>query len=198
MIEDFFRLASDAVRFYPKECVTSSLMVPTFSAGLSALTLQQADPLIATLHYYRDLLSFGFESPSISNFSGPDGQPHTNPVEVRNAIKELIGGQGQLLVERVLTGMMFSFPEDCFADASGILMTLFELTPQQTGSWVQSTIERLPAGTMKPGEAERLLTSISEKIQSSESRRIRIVLQGLSDIFSPITPCSCSVDDVLF
>ncbi|KAF4957439.1 hypothetical protein F66182_18333, partial [Fusarium sp. NRRL 66182] len=133
VIEDFFRLASDAIRFYPKECVTSSLVVPIFSAGLSALTLQQVDPLIATLHYYRDLLSFGFETPSISNFSDPDGQPYTNPPEVRNAVKELVGNQGQLLVERVLTGMMFSFPEDCFPDASGILMTQFELMPQQTG-----------------------------------------------------------------
>ncbi|KAI7974254.1 hypothetical protein EIK77_006189 [Talaromyces pinophilus] len=178
VIEDFFRLASDAIRFYPKECVTSSLVVPIFSAGLSALTLQQVDPLIATLHYYRDLLSFGFETPSISNFSSPDGQPYTNPPEVRNAVKELVGNQGQLLVERVLTGMMFSFPEDCFPDASGILMAQFELMPQQTGMWVQSTIERLPAGTMKPGEAERLLTSISEKIQLSESRKIRVLLQG--------------------
>lgn len=183
VIEDFFRLASDAIRFYPKECVMSSLVVPTFSAGLSALTLQQVDPLIATLHYYRDMLSFGFESPSISNFSGPDGQPYTNPIDVRNAVKELLGSQGQLLVERVLTGMMFSFPEDCFPDASGILMTLFELMPQQTGSWVQSTIERLPGGTMKPGEAERLLTSISEKIQLSESRKIRVLLQDFTNSY---------------
>ncbi|KUL85418.1 hypothetical protein ZTR_06966 [Talaromyces verruculosus] len=183
VIEDFFRLASDAIRFYPKECVTSSLVVPIFSAGLSALTLQQVDPLIATLHYYRDLLSFGFETPSISNFSSPDGQPYTNPPEVRNAVKELVGNQGQLLVERVLTGMMFSFPEDCFPDASGILMTQFELMPQQTGLWVQSTIERLPAGTMKSGEAERLLTSISEKIQLSESRKIRVLLQDFTNSY---------------
>ncbi|PCH02428.1 Armadillo-like helical [Penicillium occitanis (nom. inval.)] len=183
VIEDFFRLASDAIRFYPKECVTSSLVVPIFSAGLSALTLQQVDPLIATLHYYRDLLSFGFETPSISNFSSPDGQPYTNPPEVRNAVKELVGNQGQLLVERVLTGMMFSFPEDCFPDASGILMAQFELMPQQTGMWVQSTIERLPAGTMKPGEAERLLTSISEKIQLSESRKIRVLLQDFTNSY---------------
>ncbi|EEA21116.1 Nuclear import receptor [Talaromyces marneffei ATCC 18224] len=183
VIEDFFRLASDAIRFYPKECVTSSLVVPIFSAGISALTLQQVDPLIATLHYYRDLLSFGFETPSISNFSDSDGQPYSNPPEVRNAVKELVGNQGQLLVERVLTGMMFNFPEDCFPDASGILMTQFELMPQQTGLWVQSTIERLPAGTMKPGEAERLLTSISEKIQQAESRKIRVLLQDFTNSY---------------
>lgn len=169
---------SDAIRFYPKQCVTSSLVVPIFSAGLSALTLQQAEPLIATLHYYRDLLSFAFETPSTSNFTNSDGTPYINPLEIQNSVKDLVTNQGQLLVERVLTGMMFSFPEDCFPDASGILMTMFEMVPQQTGSWVQTTIERLPAGTMKPGEGERLLTQISEKIQSSESRKIRVLLQG--------------------
>lgn len=178
MIEDYFRLVSDAIRFYPKECVTSSLVVPIFSAGLSALTLQQVDPLIATLHYYRDLLSFAFETPSTSNFTNSDGTPYINPLEIQNSVKDLVTNQGQLLVERVLTGMMFSFPEDCFPDASGILMTMFEMVPQLTGSWVQTTIERLPAGTMKAGEAERLLTQISEKIQSSESRKIRVLLQG--------------------
>lgn len=114
MIEDFFRLASDAVRYYPKKCITSSLAMPIFSAALSALTLQQIDPLIATLHYYRDLLSFGFDSPSISEFAGPDGQPYANPPEVQAAVKQLVSSQGQVLVQRILTGMMFTFPGDCF------------------------------------------------------------------------------------
>ncbi|QKX60522.1 uncharacterized protein TRUGW13939_07667 [Talaromyces rugulosus] len=183
VIEDYFRLVSDAIRFYPKECVTSSLVVPIFSAGLSALTLQQVDPLIATLHYYRDLLSFAFETPSTSNFTNSDGTPYINPLEIQNSVKDLVTNQGQLLVERVLTGMMFSFPEDCFPDASGILMTMFEMVPQQTGAWVQTTIERLPAGTMKAGEAERLLTQISEKIQSSESRKIRVLLQDFTNSY---------------
>lgn len=184
MIEDFFRLASDAVRYYPKQCISSSLAVPIFSAGLSALTLQQVDPLIATLHYYRDLLSFGFDTPSVSDFTGPDGQPYTNPPEVRAAVKQLIGAQGQLLVQRVLTGMMFSFPGDCFPDASGVLMTLFELMPQEAGAWVQSTIQMLPAGTMKPGEAERLMKNISDKVHSGEMRKIRALLQGLQGSIS--------------
>ena len=69
MIEDFYRLSSDAVRYYPKECISSSLSVPIFTAALSALTLQQVDPLIATLHYYHDLFSFAFERPAISEFT---------------------------------------------------------------------------------------------------------------------------------
>jgi transportin-3 len=146
---------------------------------LSALSLQQTDPLIATLHYYRDLLSFGSENPSISELSDPEGERYVNPAEVQVAVKQLLASQGHLLVQRVLTGMMFSFPGDCFPDASGVLMSLFELIPQEAGAWLQSTIQMLPAGSMKPGEAERLMKSISDKVQSGETRKIRVVLQGL-------------------
>ena len=179
VIEDFFRLSSDAVRYYPKKCISSSLAIPIFSAALSALTLQQVDPLIATLHYYRDLSSFAFEKPTVSEFTSPEGEPYSNPPEVREGVKALLASQGQLLSQRVLTGMMFTFPGDCFPDASGVLMTLFQLLPQETGAWLQSTLQMLPAGSMKAGEAERLLKGIADKVQSGETRKIRVLLQGM-------------------
>lgn len=59
-------------------------------------------------------------------------------------------------------------------------MTMFDLLPQETGAWLQNTLQMLPAGSMKPGEAERLLKSISDKVQSGEIRKIRVLLQGKS------------------
>lgn len=181
VIEDFFRLSSDAVRYYPKKCISSELAIPIFSAALSALTLQQVDPLIATLHYYRDLFSFAFEKPLVSEFTSPDEEPYVNPPEVREAVKNLIASQGQVLSQRVLAGMIFTFPGDCFPDASAIMMTMFELLPHETGAWLQNTLQMLPAGSMKPAEAERLLKSIAEKVQSGEIRKIRVLLQGKSN-----------------
>ncbi|KAL4865552.1 hypothetical protein BDV12DRAFT_174529 [Aspergillus spectabilis] len=183
VIEDFFRLSSDAVRFYPKECITSALSVPIFSAALSALTLQQIDPLMSTLHYYHDLFSFAFEKPAVSSFTAPDGKVYANPPEIREAVKQLIASQGQVLVQRLLTGMMFTFPGECFPDASGLLMSLFELMPPDAGGWVQSTLQMLPTGTMKPGEAERLLKGISDKVQSGETRKIRALLQDFTNSY---------------
>ncbi|KXG52428.1 Armadillo-like helical [Penicillium griseofulvum] len=183
VIEDFFRLSSNAVRYYPKKYITSSLAVPIFSAALSALTLQQLDPLIATLHYYRDLFSFAFDKPMVSQFTSPEGQPYVTPPEVREAVKALIISQGQPLAQRVLTGMMFTFPGDCFADASGVLMTMFELLPQETGGWLQATLQMLPAGTMKHGEAERLLKNVSDKVQSGDTRKIRVLLQDFTNSY---------------
>ncbi|RAH42796.1 nuclear import receptor MTR10 [Aspergillus brunneoviolaceus CBS 621.78] len=183
VIEDFYRLSSDAIRFYPKECITSELSVPIFSAALSALTLQQIDPLIATLHYYHDLFSFAFEKPAVSEFTTSDGNAYSTPVEVREAVKRLIASQGQLLVQRILTGMMFTFPGECFPDASGVLMSMFELMPEDAGTWLQSTLQMLPAGTMKQGEAERLLKGLFDKIQSGETRKIRVLLQDFTNSY---------------
>lgn len=182
VIEDFYRLSSDAVRYYPKECVTSSLSVPIFSAALSALTLQQIDPLMATLHYYHDLFSFAFDKPTVSEFTTADGSSYTNPPEIREAVKQLIASQGQLLTQHILTGMMFSFPGECFPDASSVMMMLFELMPEEAGTWLQATLQMLPAGTMKPGEAERLLKGIFDKVHSGEVRKIRVLLQGMVDL----------------
>ncbi|OJJ42702.1 hypothetical protein ASPZODRAFT_20229 [Penicilliopsis zonata CBS 506.65] len=183
VIEDFFRLSSDAIRFYPEKCITSSLAIPIFSAALSALTLQQVEPVTATLHYYRDLLGFAFDKPAVSEFTGPDGKPYSNPPEIQAAVKQLVSSQGHLLAQRVLTGMMFTFPGDCFPDASGVLMAMFELMPPESGAWVQSTLQMLPAGTMKPGEAERLLKGIAERVQSGDIRRIRTLLQDFTNSY---------------
>ncbi|RMJ24653.1 hypothetical protein PHISP_04458 [Aspergillus sp. HF37] len=183
VIEDFFRLSSDAVRFYPKECVTSSLAVPIFSAALSSLTLQQLAPLLATLHYYRDLFSFAFDKPAVSGFTSPEGEVYTNPPEIQQAVQQLVASQGEALAQRVLAGMMFTFPEDCFADASGVMMSMFQLMPQESGRWLQSTLQMLPPGTMKPGETERLLNGISDKVQSGETRKIRVLLQDFTNSY---------------
>jgi transportin-3 len=133
---------------------------------------------MAVLHYYHDLFSFAFDKPAVSSFTAPDGKAYSNPPEVQEAVKQLIASQGPVLVQRILTGMMFTFPGECFPDASSLMMSLFELMPPEAGSWVQSTLQMLPAGTMKAGEAERLLKGISDKVQSGETRKIRALLQG--------------------
>lgn len=190
VIEDFFRLSSDAVRYYPKESISSSLAVPIFSAALSALTLQQREPVMAALHYYHDLLSFAFDMPAVSDFPTTEGEVYSNPAEVQQAVKQLVLSRGQLLAQQLLTGMMFTFPVDCVPDASGILMTMFDLIPQETGVWLQTTLQMVPAGSLKPGEAERLLKGISDKVASGEVGKIRALLRGLLPFFfHPFCAC---------
>lgn len=73
---------------------------------------------------------------------------------------------------------MFHFPRDCFPDASGVLLALFEIIPQDVAVWVKGTIGMLPAGTIKAGEGDRLMQSIAQKIQTGDMRKIRVLLQG--------------------
>lgn len=183
VIEDFFRLAADAVRFYPEKTICSPLATSTVEAAISALSLQQTDPLIAALHFLRDLLSFGGERPPVSSFNGAAGErPRISP-EVHSAVNQLLVSLGPLLVQRILTGMMFSFPEDCFPDASGILLASFDLMPQQSAEWVQATLQLLPAGSLKAGEANKLMKGIAEKLQRSELRKVRVLLQDFTNSY---------------
>ncbi len=183
VIEDFFRLATDAVRFYPRKTICSSLATPTFEAAISALSLQQIDPLMATLHFIRDVLSFGGEKPPVSGFNGSDGKSLSNPVEVQATVQQLLVSLGSLLVQRILTGMMFSFPEECFLDASAILLALFGFLPQQSAEWVQATLQLLPAGSLKAGEGNKLMKGISDKIQKDEMRKVRIILHDFTNSY---------------
>src|SRR5450755_2542774 len=97
----------------------SPLAEPMLSAAVTGLTLESLDPLISVLNYVRRLLGFGTPQRPYSSFSSPDDDSQTNPPEIQAAVKRLALSQGETLVQRVLTGMMFTFPGDCFPDASG-------------------------------------------------------------------------------
>ena len=181
VIEDFFRLLIDALIYYHEQFISASICEPVLSAAISTLALQQSAPLTATLHFLRDFLSYGTDNPNSSNFEDDrqDSRPR-NPPELQQAIKRLIASQGEVLVQRILTGMMFHFPQDCFADASGVLLALFEIMPQETALWVRNTISLLPSGTVKSGEAERLMNGVGQNLQNRELRKVRMLLQGMS------------------
>ncbi|KAI9888089.1 MAG: Nuclear import receptor [Watsoniomyces obsoletus] len=175
VIEDFFRLLVDALIYYPHKFISSNLFAPIFSAALTALTLEQADPLTATLHFLRDLLAYGGENSPIAD---PTANANLQPT-----VQKLILTQGELLVQRVLVGMMFSFPKDCFPDASGILLDLVNLVPSEISVWIAKTIQMLPAGTVNTGEAQRLLNQINQRLAEGETRKVRYLLQDFTNSY---------------
>ncbi|KAI0132127.1 exportin 1-like protein [Xylariales sp. AK1849] len=180
--EDFFRLLIDALLYYPQKLIPSHLFTPIFEAAISVLGLEQREPLSATLHYIRDLLSWGSKNPpSSSENLGP-----SLVEQLRSIVRRLLLSQGDALVKRVLAGMMITFPRDCFADGSGALLTLFEIMPNETTTWVDQTIRMLPQGTITPLEVERLMTKIREKLQANDTgdvRQIRSILQDFTNTY---------------
>ncbi len=150
----------DALFYYPHRFIASSLFGPIFSATLATLSLQQVPPLTAALHFLRDLLAYGGDNPPQSALNS-----HPNYAEVKEALRKLALAQGEMLLQRVLVGMMFSFPRDCVSDASGVLMDLVQLAPESVGGWIAKTIRMLPPGTVHDSEADRLMTQINQCVK---------------------------------
>ena len=183
VIEDFFRLLIDALIYYHQQLLVSPICQHILSASISALTLQQYPPLIATLHFLRDLLSYGTDHPNSSNFDGHDAEAPRDALQIQQAVKQVVALQGESLTRRIMTGMMFHFPRDCFQDASGVLFSLFEVIPQETATWVKGTIGMLPAGTVKAGEADRLMNAVGQKVQAGDLRKVRVLLQDFTNSY---------------
>jgi transportin-3 len=178
VIEDFYRLLTDAILYYPHKVIRSELFSPIFQAAIAALALEQRDPLTASLHYIRDVISYGGDHPLGSN-----GSP--NPLESQHLVQELILSNGELLVKSIMAGMMITFPDDCFSDGSAALLGLFEIMPQQTASWVDKTVRMLPPGTVREAEIDRLMNGIRERLALGHEglRKVRSLLQDFTNTY---------------
>ena len=159
VIEDFFRLEADTLFYFPLQTITSHLQKAVLEAASAALTLLKEEPLMATLHYLRDLLAYGSENLPQSSFGET---PLPNREEIHMLVKQLVVQQGEDLTKRVMTGMMYSFPRDCFPDASGVMLAMFQMVPLETTGWLKTTVGMLPEGTVTSSESERLIGSISQ------------------------------------
>ena len=185
VIEDFFRLSTDVLLYHSNRLLASELMAPILSAASTSLTLYKDEPLIATLHFLRDFLAYGGEDAPSSSFDANDGtySLRPNPLEIQNSVKKLIVTEGENLVQRCMTGMMYSFPPDCLPDASGVLLAMFQLMPREVSQWVAKTVQMLPEGSIAPQEQERLLRNIQQRIDSGELRKIRVLLQDFTNSY---------------
>jgi transportin-3 len=175
----------DALIYYHPKLITGGLCPQILNASTAALVLQQHEPVLATLHYLRDFLSYGTESPNSSALAGEapiKGSPIT-PAQIQDTVKTIISSQGEEITRRVLIGMMFSFPSDCLQDASGVMLGLFQLMPRETAQWIKNTIDYLPPGSVKAGEGERLMGAVAQNLQTGELRKIRTMLQDFTSSY---------------
>ncbi|KAI6830757.1 ARM repeat-containing protein, partial [Hortaea werneckii] len=193
VIEDFFRLTTDVILYHPSKLLLSPLLPPILSAASTSLTLLKEEPLIATLHFLRDFLAYGSPDAPASSFD-PDGQyrPRPNPPELQTSVLSQLTAPssspdtpslGESLQQRCLTGMMFSFPADCFPDSSGVLLSLFQLLPQDSSHWIANTLHLLPPGSVAEQEKERLLRNLAQRVESGEVRKVRGLLQDFTNSY---------------
>ncbi|KAI1275685.1 exportin 1-like protein [Xylaria sp. FL0933] len=179
--EDFFRLVVDGLLYHPQKFIPSPLFPPIFEAAISVLILEQREPLTATLHYIRDVLAWADgQIPTQSDI------PPQVVEQLRGIVKGVLTAQGLMLVKRILAGMMITFPSDCFADASGALLALFQVLPDQTLAQVDATLRLLPEGTITPAEVDRLIEKIRDKLNANDTgdvRQIRSLMQDFTNTY---------------
>jgi len=183
VIEDFFRLSVDVLTNHPHLYISSHLMPTILSAASTSLTLLKEEPVLATLHFLRDFLAYGTADLPTSHFSDDPGRLRSNPPEVQEAVKQLLASEGEVMTQRLMTGMMYTFPADCFPDASGVLLAMFQLMPAPMATWVGNTVNMLPSGSISQQEQERMLRNIDQRIQSGEIRKIRTLLQDFTNSY---------------
>ncbi|KAF2155040.1 ARM repeat-containing protein [Myriangium duriaei CBS 260.36] len=183
VIEDFFRLITDVLLYHPLPLVRSTLMPTILAAATSTLTVLKEEPILATLHFLRDFLACGTPNQPRSHFSDEASKVEAQSPEVKQAVIELVQNNGEALTQRVMAGMMYTFPPDCIPDASGVVLALFQLVPSIMAGWVANTVTMLPAGSITPQEQERLLRNIEQRIQSNEVRKIRMLLQDFTSSY---------------
>lgn len=173
VIEDFFRFLADGIMFHPARIIMSSLLQPIIEASLAGLDLQQTEPLLSILQFLRDLLAYGRETP-------PNSTYRKTSVEVQNAVKAAAVSMGERITQRILSGLMYSFPSDCVTDSSGVMLELVELCPQQMMQWIKSTLELLPSGSVSPAEAQKFLNGVEAAASHKDWNKIRYTLRDFT------------------
>ena len=173
VVEDFFRFLADGIMFHPSKIIMSNLLEPIIEASLVALALEQPDPLLAVLQFLRDLFAYGREAP-------PNSTYHKTPPEVQSAIKAAAASTGERITQCILSGLMYSFPNDCVTDSSGVILELVELVPQPMIQWVKSTLELLPPGSVTSAEAQKFVTGIETAAKNKDWNKIRYTFRDFT------------------
>lgn len=201
LVEDFFRLMGDVLQYMPYKLLsTSEIYQPAFEASLVALTLEQVEPVGATLHYLQDFFAFGGNNPPFSYIhEDSNNNPTNTPQVVQENVVKLAIDQGHLLCARIIMGLIYTFPRDCINDASSLLITLIQLVPQdRTIEWLNQTINLLPEGSVGDQEKQNLLSKIATALQSGDMKRVKTLLRDFTALYSRrnVTPRSRNVSGI--
>lgn len=145
----------DALYCHPLEFTKSSLFHLIMQAALGSLALELENPLTAVLHFLRDL--FGYAVGHV-----PSAMSSDMPAEMQTIIRTMISDNGSALCSLIMSGMIFTFPRDCVVDGAGALMTLIEMDPEASVSWIAESLAMLPTENLSQEERMKFMNQIAE------------------------------------
>jgi len=181
VIEDFFRMMSDLLMFYPVRLVSDlDLLKSTLRASVLTLTtVNEMAPLVSCLHFLIDFVSWGLPNPPISFFD-------ENPAGVQTTVQQflVLDNNGGQLLGVVLNGLVFRFHNDIQQDASDLLLKILTVLPdfQVAVGWLNEVVHALPNVNEK--EIHKLISTISVALPNKDNRRVRSSLKDFVNWYS--------------
>jgi transportin-3 len=154
-IEDFFRLVTDALLYYPHRLIPSNLLKPIIEAATYVLVLDARNPLTASLDFLRDIITWGSDNPASSSELSEDMLSKS-----RATVLQLVGVLGEQLVKQVMTGLVFRFPGDCNSSATGVIAEVLHIVPEPGMLWLKSALLTLPS--LSEVEVSQLLVKVHD------------------------------------
>lgn len=128
---------------------------------------------MAVLHFLHDLLAIQ------SRQQVSPVYPQV-PAQAREALVTTCKKQGEQLLIRLFSGLIYTFPRECVLDASGLLMAIVSICPEESIEWVNSMLRMLPAGTITNDESQQFLDRFSSSVRSHEDVKIKAHIQDFT------------------
>lgn len=187
VIEDFFRLMTDALHGNPQHFVDSQYLETVLQACLACLIIEQVDALTALLRFLRDLLGWLSISPPTSGQQISDA--------ARAKLSNIVFRSGESLTDALFLGQVWKFPRDCISDASGALLILIETQSSSVLPWINKSFSRLPVGSVGQQEADLLLQNMQNSCRTGDFKRARSQLQDFTSLYRRRTAARDPVND---
>ncbi|CDR42968.1 CYFA0S10e04346g1_1 [Cyberlindnera fabianii] len=179
LIEDFFRMMGDVLSFQIVSFVSSDILKSSFEIAVMSLDIEKFEPLVTTLHFLIDLVSWGFDSPPVSILN-------EIPPEVKQIVRTFVASNGGLLINALLQGLVFKFPSEAVLDASDLLGKTLRLAPSPEVSvqWLNAALDSFPAHTVSDQERNKLVQTVGNALASKDYRRIRMSVKDFVEWYS--------------
>lgn len=187
VVEDFFRLMTDALHGNPQQFLDSQYLETVVQACQACLTIEQVEALTTLLRFLRDLLGWLSASP-------PTSGQHISDA-ARAKLSNVVLQSGGSLTNALFLGQVWRFPRDCISDASGALLIMIETQPSNALSWIQASISSLPAGSVGEQEAELLLQNMQISCQTGDLKRARSQLQDFTSHYRRRTAARDTINE---
>lgn len=172
VIEDYFNMANDLLMYFPQKVTSNAeLMASILEAAVVALsTSEERNPLMAAVHFFIDLVSWGSDYPPVSFFEGDTQQ-------VQQHVKQflVVNTHGARLVKVVLLGLIYKYYND--PDANDLLIKILSVAPDmaQAIGWLQTAAAELP--NVSDQELNKLVGAINVALPNKDNRRVRMAVK---------------------